>query len=1817
MPTFMRNAYQIKLMTEDSYHQLPSAEARFGALLLSYSRGLFTNRGDGVVDIQSLQGTNVSHLKNAKQYPVQFNTPDLNNYLESGFMDETLEAEGVCALVEMAFKLTGGTTPPYVRGAIRLTPLFHFIDITVSARQDMLNDIFAHNTILKPEKSIGSVEESLYDTPLIGLTNAYSVSGNERTVLTSTNFQEQTDPEQSLTTVPMIQSEELIYLPLAYNIKTPKFKIETKLFDFAPQYATIEYSYNFAPFTSVTANAWGIFDIPTLSVAEGQNILAFRVCNKIGLTNNQYIRIIRSSTPLLVSEMQPEPFAHTNTAITHVGAVLYNAQFVSNNSNASQIDCIKIDQQTIPTDSIFITHGYDNTYRNFASVSGNFILAEGEHSLDIEAHDTYGHISSTYWNFIVDRTAPTLSIQTIAIVSKNIEIQLNTQDAYSRLLYNLTIGIQDGHGHTLYHQPAVTQQAVGDLHYTVPLIDDAGHAISDGTYVISITGYDYAGNRADTCNCFTLDTCAPTLSVQMEHILSGGSPTVSIHTSASEPVTVIAKCNNIDRDTVYPIMLNTEPTTESIYTLQLKQAGLSEGDYIISFIANDAAGNQSEIVTFSLQVRTTPPNIYGQHAAPMVVNQNSGFATTIYAQVTTNSGNQPVHGKLQVTNKSTGVVTYSKNLEIKNDIITEFWIASDERGVYVANITVTDRYGNTSNATCEIIKEGIAPVINFPTAGQTLGGIVGIIGSASDSDWTNSFDFDHYILYWAYGEQSVPADLKNIDPAIWQTAGLEVPFINRKDKNNISYRAAVADNTLLGYFNTQKLPDGTYTLLVVSCEQTIGATGSTTKTIIIDNTDNNSGTNPYAALTTKPNTLNFIDNSLYAFSIFNAYKDALVNLEVVKQNGQTVKYINLGEIKSAPAYGQPQYIPGTTEAVYVWQDASSWHLRINSKNQPLSCNITLCGVDTVIHNDMPYTFKNGIVSIKTTQATAQEQSFDFTLNAETLYIECLANNQTIADIAQGQSLLRIGGGKQQPEYSPTIISAGNSNCIKQYTWDGLTDYGAYVDSGTYTIRITAGGTDGSGYAVSETTVNIQTPFTVQNIGMSPTDGQFDAFNSPINAVTAKYIVNKDIHATAVILDQAGTTISVLTDQDILGSKAEKNIIWNGAYPTAESNSRVVSGTYTLRVILTPQDTTTATVLNYGPITLQQPSGSAGGMLNPLGTSINYNGSVVNATEGLSNYLWLARGTGTYTVPKTVTFSIVASGNQTVTVKPFVPFAGLYHRGFNKVKVKLDTKFHFKNDGSGRGCCIILYDQSNSKGYLDTPGQQHIEWNYFIDKSYYEITNEQQTIHISASFREINRNNKFSSNKCYGDTSIIIYSTDGAIIDRITDIHGGWTGPGEYTGASEKGIFGYTVSISRGDQNYILQANISIKLLDAIAYSRLTNRYYAWYGYVNKDTGRSLKFSEWFTDLGKLGFVPSSYFENGYTKTTINALLAEKYPVTIDTLNATITKNQKLIAALSKANVQYDTLHCTDNSYYTYLDDEYTEFIPMATAQGITFNITYSSYNRNIIESVRVDNTWTTSKIIPWPIKPEDLISTINMNTNKAVQLAGISDIQATDYNNLPYAIDLQTVNFSNNTQELSGTVSRKQNFTCLVQSALRNIPSSNVNMDNTLKIRVADADDPDIEILFDNGQAETIYSSTLNVTARYKSIVPNSVQQWSTQQDAFLKNGLIESLPVTFNANGFAPISEKIYIGDTYFAENNRVAGISTQNIFSADFLTFRTHDYYDANSGRILNPNLDISSWNITLHDVTGKDAQDLEAVNINNGDTYDDQAFQVATET
>ncbi len=198
--------------------------------------------------------------------------------------------------------------------------------------------------------------------------------------------------------------------------------------------------------------------------------------------------------------------------------------------------------------------------------SGVVVSADGQHLVEVRARDCAGNETSRTATFVIDRTAPTLTLSGVAdgaIVSGPVEVFANASDA------NLTSVVLELDG--------------------APY--DSGTPIEgSGDHLVTGVATDAAGNTTRASLGFTLDDAPPQIAVDgvADGDVLGG------------PVTPIV--------TVTDENLETWDVTIGGAPLPLGGSVLGEGAHRLVVTARDLAGNEA-VVTIDFTIDLTPPSI--------------------------------------------------------------------------------------------------------------------------------------------------------------------------------------------------------------------------------------------------------------------------------------------------------------------------------------------------------------------------------------------------------------------------------------------------------------------------------------------------------------------------------------------------------------------------------------------------------------------------------------------------------------------------------------------------------------------------------------------------------------------------------------------------------------------------------------------------------------------------------------------------------------------------------------------------------------------------------------------------------------------------------------------------------------------------------------------------------------------------------------------------------------------------------------------------------------------------------------------------------
>nr|WP_312026939.1 Ig-like domain-containing protein [Enterobacillus tribolii] len=334
-------------------------------------------------------------------------------------------------------------------------------------------------------------------------------------------------------------------------------------------------------------------------------------------------------------------------------------------------------------------------------------LADGNYTVTASAVDAAGNHTNASHNVTVDTTAPTLTINDMA--HGNV---LNGTTAGEALVISGSTSAEPGQlvtvelGSNTY---SATVSADGTWTLTVPPADLA--LLNDGDLTVTASVTDKAGNPVQADHGLTLDTRAPTLSIntiagddivnleeqQSAQIISG-------HTDAEPGQTVIVTFN----DRTYSATVDSNGDWQ--VSVPAKDfLGSVGGQYSVSATVTDKAGNSvtaDKSITLSGEAPTiTIDTVAGddiinaaEHGAPVVLsgtsNVTSGQVVTITLGSQTYSTTVDASGKWSYTLDASVV-----------QALTD--------GNYTLSVSVADTVGNATSADKALVVDTLAPQVTI------------------------------------------------------------------------------------------------------------------------------------------------------------------------------------------------------------------------------------------------------------------------------------------------------------------------------------------------------------------------------------------------------------------------------------------------------------------------------------------------------------------------------------------------------------------------------------------------------------------------------------------------------------------------------------------------------------------------------------------------------------------------------------------------------------------------------------------------------------------------------------------------------------------------------------------------------------------------------------------------------------------------------------------------------------------------------------------------------------------------------------------------
>ncbi|MDD5067928.1 MAG: hypothetical protein PHF84_12860, partial [bacterium] len=785
--------------------------------------------------------------------------------------------------------------------------------------------------------------------------------------------------------------------------------------DYLPEMTRARYMLNYGEVVDLNLNPDGSFIIKNPTLLEGQNNIIMEAYNGAGKRSRQILLIYLDMMPMQVFPITPGYEANIRDTRPVIKAGIYNSDIigefdpdrvkvylkqVGNWTNGDAGDWINVS----PACSI---SGSEISYIPVTD------LAEGLHAVKVESADASGNKSTTVWGFYVDLTPPVISFSTnnkwlfSCAAGNRILIEYYTEDNIASMLKNMEFKIYRKSDNSL----------VADLGKSGSLSTGPAYkyweanGMEDGEYYIRISGSDMAGNSGYGIQYFSIDSTPPVLDVlkregsaaHLSDLILAEDLYYQVEFDVNEEAGVVFTFTNQQDKSYYQIACS---STNGINTYSWDLSNpfleLKDGLYKLGVRARDAAGNLGNRAEFeNIRVDRSAPVIYNLFTRPFVMSGNGQKITTLYYSLS-ESEDEPVNQSdqlivnVEVYGDSQAQFTNDReNIVLTNGkvLVAEFGDEPDSMseantiqwdgkfnvsrnpvlngkdapsGKYKFRISVRDKWGNEAVRYSDAIKNGIAPEIAsiadkkyiLDAGNKSIPGSVqawvDIRGTAVDVNWANRADFKNYRLYYRSGMQALPEDLKQLDTG-WKYDGLCVPQINQESSDpvvNVSIRP-VQSESVLGWWDTTKVENGIYTLLLIAEEQDVPVEvvsgteigtlpGGIMGDLVVVTVSNDAG-----APVSRVNITNFAvmehDVPVSGTVVFmgtnriainysldlSEIPSADVNIEIYGPDNNNVFRESEEKVTGGNFGGTPVYTAGADPGYYIWQDYDGWHIRMS------------------------------------------------------------------------------------------------------------------------------------------------------------------------------------------------------------------------------------------------------------------------------------------------------------------------------------------------------------------------------------------------------------------------------------------------------------------------------------------------------------------------------------------------------------------------------------------------------------------------------------------------------------------------------------------------------------------------------------------------------------------------------------------------------------------------------------------------------------------------------------------------------------------------
>ncbi|MDC9531939.1 Ig-like domain-containing protein, partial [Pseudoalteromonas sp. Angola-7] len=338
------------------------------------------------------------------------------------------------------------------------------------------------------------------------------------------------------------------------------------------------------------------------------------------------------------------------------------------------------------------------TYTTTTDANGNWSLVGLDVSLlDVgsviaTATDAAGN-TRTISSDDFDNTPPTLTVEVDAQSNSNTPIISGTSDAGEGA--QVTIVVTDSGGNPQTITALVDANGEWSATPATPL--------SEGESTIEVSVRDSVGNETTVSETTTIDTQAPTLTIQNVGDINDLTPTLQ---GTSNEIGGTVTLTVTDSDGVVQT-ITTTVGTDGHWDIEVPSA-LAQGDFTVTASITDAAGNEST-ANSSGNVDTITPVVtvdalgLGNDSTPLISGTSTEPEGTVVNIVITDSNGDET--------PLTATVDANGNWQAISPELPD--------GSYSVQASITDAAGNTGGATQSGTLDSLAPTLTLDTVGAT------------------------------------------------------------------------------------------------------------------------------------------------------------------------------------------------------------------------------------------------------------------------------------------------------------------------------------------------------------------------------------------------------------------------------------------------------------------------------------------------------------------------------------------------------------------------------------------------------------------------------------------------------------------------------------------------------------------------------------------------------------------------------------------------------------------------------------------------------------------------------------------------------------------------------------------------------------------------------------------------------------------------------------------------------------------------------------------------------------------------------------------